>query len=67
MFQHEDLQKLLAQMNIVSHPIYSYAHYHRGSLAMLLKLIKGKVRVDWGAMMNSFLTLVKDDTTISMG
>ena len=67
MFQHEDMVKLFSNVDIFTLQNSSNLHYHRGSFAAFLRLVKSKVNVDWDKVMDALLDLVEHDSTILMG
>ena len=67
MFQHEDKEKLFSKFDILTLQNTSIVHYHRGSFAAFLCLVKSRVSVDWSTVMDALLDLVEHDSTILMG
>ena len=67
MFQHQDMGKLFSKIDIMSLQNSSNPHYHRGSFASFLRLVKSRVSADWEKVMDALLDLVKNDPTILMG
>jgi hypothetical protein len=67
MFQHEDLLSLFKNLDVLKMKRNSTVHYHRGSFAFLLRLVKSRVTVNWPDLMNRILALIENDSTITMG
>lgn len=44
----------------------SYPHFHRGSLAALLKLIMTRVQTDWSDMCSSLFQKISEDRTLTL-
>ncbi len=67
MFQNEDFRKLFSKISLLTVQTSSCPHYHRGSFASFLRLVKGRVKADWTKVMDILLPLVENDPTILMG
>jgi hypothetical protein len=67
MFRHEDAQQLFSNLDLLNLQNHSNPHYHRGSLAALLRFVKDRVDLDWEEVMKTFFDLVENDSTILMG
>jgi len=63
MFQHEDMGKLFSKIDIMTLQNSSNPHYHRGSFAAFLRLVKSRVSADWDKVMDALLDLVQNDPT----
>ncbi|KAJ7880345.1 hypothetical protein B0H14DRAFT_2435899 [Mycena olivaceomarginata] len=63
MFADEDLKALLSRLLRASDVV----HYHRGTFAALLGLIKSRVQTDWVAAMEHIFHLLHNDRTLIMG
>ena len=66
MFQNEDLTQLFSKIDQQTIQNSSLLHYHRGSLASFLRFVKERVVVDWNKLMNVFIGLVEDNSTLCM-
>lgn len=68
MFRNENIAELLSGLDLMIIQRNSLVHYHRGSLAAFLRMVKRNVTVpDWSRTMDIFLTLIKNDSIIIMG
>lgn len=67
MFQNEDFGKLFTKISLLTVQNSSNPHYHRGSFASFLRLVKGRVKADWNKVMDGLLHLVENDPSILMG
>ncbi|KAA6408388.1 MAG: hypothetical protein FRX48_08130 [Lasallia pustulata] len=67
MFQNEDMKQLFSTIDLQTIQNSSVLHYHRGSLASFLRFVKKRVVVDWNELMDVFLGLIENDSTLLMG
>ncbi|TLD27938.1 hypothetical protein E2P81_ATG06284 [Venturia nashicola] len=72
MFQHENLTLLLSggmSRDDMKRrlQISQSQHYHRGSFANLLRVVKTSVAKDWGLVMDSLMGLLERDRTLMIG
>lgn len=67
MFQHENTGLVFSKINLQALKNNSCPHYHRGSLAALLALVKRRVSVEWDKMIDKFLDFVENDPSLLMG
>jgi len=67
MFQNENMKKLFSRMNLNTIQNSSLLHYHRGSFASFLRLVKNRVAVDWDETISVFVSLVEHDSILLMG
>ncbi|MCJ1276023.1 hypothetical protein MMC21_003828 [Puttea exsequens] len=67
MFQHENMGLLFSNISLQLLKNNSCPRYHRGSLAAFLALVKGQVSANWEIVMDKFLDLVENDSSILMG
>ncbi|KAJ9660986.1 hypothetical protein H2201_006714 [Coniosporium apollinis] len=67
MFESENLSVLMSGMNQLALQKHSLSHYHRGSLAIFISLIKTRVAVNWNTVMTKFLGLVESDLNLMVG
>lgn len=67
MFQHENMGLLFSSISLQRLKNNSCPHYHRGSLAAFLALVKGQVSANWNKVMDQFLDFVENDSSILMG
>ena len=68
MFQHEDVGKMLANMDIMMLRNNSRPQYHRGTLAAFLLFVKRRVLVaNWDRAMDAFLILIESDRNLMLG
>ncbi|KAL5113208.1 hypothetical protein ACEQ8H_008925 [Pleosporales sp. CAS-2024a] len=67
MFQHQELLSLFKGLDMLKIKRSSTVHYHRGSFAAFLRLVKSRVTVDWPDLMNRILELIEQDSAIMMG
>lgn len=66
MFQNENMKKLFLNIDAFTMQNNSLLHYHRGSLASFLRLVKGSVAVDWDQTMSVFIDLVENSQELLM-
>lgn len=64
MFSSENLGNILSKMNIQMMQNNSTPHYHRGSFACILRLVKGITVVDWEKMVDFLLDFIHQDTAL---
>jgi hypothetical protein len=72
MFRHENHSHLFSggtSAQAVSHELQypQILHYHRGSFAILVQLVKSRVSDDWNGVVDRLLTLIEHDTTLFIG
>ncbi|KKP07740.1 hypothetical protein THAR02_00128 [Trichoderma harzianum] len=46
--------------------LHSYPRFHRGSFTALLKVIQGRVKTDWDAVLSSLLKSIEDERNLPM-
>ncbi|KAF8196756.1 hypothetical protein K438DRAFT_1585494 [Mycena galopus ATCC 62051] len=63
MFATENTERLFSGLQLAS----DIFHYHRGTFAALLGLIKSRVQCDWTAVMGYIFQRLHDDRTLIMG
>lgn len=66
MFQGENPRTGLTDAALPHGRSTTYSHYHRGSFAALLKLIKGRVKTDWSKVCSGFLDSIAQDRTLAL-
>lgn len=66
MFEHENLNHLLSNMNMQTFSKGSLIHYQRSTVASLLLFVKKRVIVDWNKMMDAFLGALESDSSLMM-
>jgi hypothetical protein len=67
MFQHENLTRLFSKIDVQTISKSSLPCYHRGSLVAFLRLVKRTAVVNWAKMMEKFLDLFENDSSLMMG
>ncbi|XP_044717256.1 MYND finger domain-containing protein [Hirsutella rhossiliensis] len=65
MFQWESYRAGLAAASPFSRSA-TYSHYHRGSFATLLQLVKSRVKTDWSQVCSGLLDSIAQDRTIAL-
>ncbi|KAH8803350.1 hypothetical protein F5884DRAFT_756633 [Xylogone sp. PMI_703] len=66
MFRHENMQHLFSGLDLHSIKNMSNPHYHRGSLALLLRFAKDNCAADWDEVIKNFLNLIEKDSLVMM-
>ncbi|KAI0015317.1 MYND finger family protein [Xylariomycetidae sp. FL0641] len=67
MFDHEDMLNMFDSVLSQQHAKIlrsAFPHFHRGSLATLLKAIRHNVEADWSSMCQILLNLIEQDTRL---
>ncbi|KIX00573.1 uncharacterized protein Z518_09638 [Rhinocladiella mackenziei CBS 650.93] len=66
-FQHEDVQRLLSDINLHSMSKASLLRYHRGSYALFLRFVRSKIAINWTQVMDHLLRLIETESSLLMG
>jgi hypothetical protein len=71
MFRHENgaVEFLNGAYQVVAHKMISsrIEHYHRGSFANLVQLVKSRVSADWNLVMHHLFNSIENDTNLIIG